>query len=114
MSRQERLHKLGQWLRGGHGVVHAQALRDLEVSSSTLHRDFAYMRDRLGMPVRWLPAERVWRMDSSEAMAGEQYELPGLWFSAEEIHFSGLGHGLVATPSPAHPLSSQGQPGVGS
>jgi len=86
MSRQERLYKLGKWLRDDHGVVHAKALRDLEVSSSTLHRDFAYMRDRLGMPVRWLPAERVWRMDSSQTITGEQYELPGMWFSAEEIH----------------------------
>jgi len=86
MARQERLYKLGQWLRSGRGVAPARALRELEVSASTLNRDLAYLRDRMGMPLHWVAADRAWRMDNPAAATGDQYELPGLWFSAEEIH----------------------------
>jgi len=27
-----------------------------------------------------------WRLDLRERTAGERYELPGLWFNADEIH----------------------------
>ena len=86
MAREERLYKLGQWLRNGRRITRELAQRELEVSTSTLNRDLAYLRDRMGMPVLWVAAERAWRVDAAPTATGAQYELPGLWFSAEEIH----------------------------
>lgn len=86
MAREARLYRLTEWLRSGRGLTRAAAQRELEVSASTLKRDIAYLRDRTGMPVRWLPAEGAWRLDATQPPVGTQYELPGLWFSADEIH----------------------------
>jgi predicted DNA-binding transcriptional regulator YafY len=86
MAREERLAKLRQWLGTSRGVPPDRACTDLGVSLSTLKRDIAYLRDRFGVPVRWSAALRLWRLESDAARPGPQYELPGLWLSAEEIH----------------------------
>lgn len=86
MSRTDRLYKLKHWLDGGRSVTRDFLLRELEVSPSTLKRDLALLRDRLNMPLAWDAAARGWRLDRSAPQLGAQYELPGLWFSADEIH----------------------------
>lgn len=58
-------------------------MRELEVSASTLKRDIAFLRDRLNMPIEWDAERRGWRLARSK---DDSHELPGLWFSAEEIH----------------------------
>lgn len=80
----ERLQKLRQWLALGLCVPRERMLRELEVSASTIKRDISFLRERLNMPIVWVGELAGWRLDPQEG--GEQYEIPGLWLSAEEIH----------------------------
>jgi len=79
----ERLRLLERWLGTGRCLTRERALRELEVSRSTLNRDIAALRDQLGMPIAWDRERGGWFLDRS---GGQQYELPGLSFSAEEVH----------------------------
>jgi predicted DNA-binding transcriptional regulator YafY len=51
-----------------------------------LKRDLAYMKDRLHAPIVFDHELGGYRFDRETKQVGPQYELPGLWFSAEEIH----------------------------
>lgn len=85
MDRTERFHIIDMMLSGT-GVVTFQAMLDrLEVSRATLKRDLEYLRNRLNAPIVWDRDAGGYRFDRQERVGG-QYELPGLWFSAEEIH----------------------------
>jgi predicted DNA-binding transcriptional regulator YafY len=86
MSQTERLYKLKSWLDAGRCLSKARLLDELGVSPATLKRDLAHLRDRMNAPVVHDRQQGGWRLDRSEARIGTQYELPGLWFSAEEIH----------------------------
>jgi predicted DNA-binding transcriptional regulator YafY len=86
LGRTDRLYKLKHWLDGGRSVGRDFLLRELEVSPSTLKRDLELLRDRMNMPIVWERSAQGWRLDRRAAGAGPQYELPGLWFSADEIH----------------------------
>lgn len=55
-------------------------------SRLTLKRDLAYMRDRLNAPIVFDRELRGYRFDKISGESDTQYELPGLWFSSEEIH----------------------------
>jgi predicted DNA-binding transcriptional regulator YafY len=60
----------------------AQALQEaLEISPATLKRDLAKLRDQLHMPIRFDRERGGYVMDG----AATDSELPGLWFSPEEI-----------------------------
>jgi predicted DNA-binding transcriptional regulator YafY len=82
----ERLYKLRHLFISGACPTRQQLLRDLEVSPATLKRDLAHLRDRMNMPIVWDRDRGGWRLDTAQPVVGTQYELPGLWFSAEEIH----------------------------
>lgn len=86
MLQTERIYKLRQWLDAGVCVTRELALRELEVSPATFKRDIAALRDRFNVPLEWDGTRRGWRLDRSQPTLGAQYELPGLWFNAEEIH----------------------------
>ena len=85
MDRTERLYKIDLLLNE---QPHSFAtLQDrLEVSRATLKRDLAYMKDRLNAPIVFDRFVGGYRFDKASTPVGDQYELPGLWFSAEEIH----------------------------
>ncbi len=86
MNQTERYYKIDQMLHD-RGVVSFQTLMDeLEISRATLKRDLAYLRDRLNAPIIHDRDAGGYRFDTSTKQVGKQYELPGLWFSAEEIH----------------------------
>ncbi len=85
MAQTERLYKLRHWLDGGGCLRPAWAERELEVSKSTLKRDIQHLRERLGMPIDWDAEHAGWRRRGPVANEPMQYELPGLWFSAEEV-----------------------------
>lgn len=86
MNQTERFYKIDQLLNE-RLVVSFKDLQDsLEVSRATLKRDLAYLRDRLNAPIVFDREAGGYRFDKSSPQAGGQYELPGLWFSAEEIH----------------------------
>ena len=86
MSSLERIYQIDQML-AERGAVPRQALQArLGVSWATLKRDLAYLRDRLNAPIIYDRELGGYRFEKDRPRIGPQYELPGLWFSAEEIH----------------------------
>lgn len=88
MDRTERFYKIDQLLAERRVVPFALLQETLEVSRATIKRDLEYLRNRLNAPIVWDREARGYRFGSpGEAglAAGDRYELPGLWFSADEI-----------------------------
>ena len=82
MDRTERFYRIQQ-LIARHGVVPARRFLDeLEISVATFKRDLEYLRSRLNIPIVWDREASGYRYDPRAKLQ----ELPGLWFSAEEIH----------------------------
>ena len=86
MGQHERLYRLKRLLDGGRCVPKDRLLKELEVSPATLKRDIAYLRDRMNAPIEWDRHGRGWRLSPAHRVQGEQIELPGMWFSADEVH----------------------------
>ena len=86
MSSMERIYQIDQILGARPFATRADLLERLGVSWATLKRDIAYMRDRLNAPVVFDRSLGGYRFEKPEQQVGPQYELPGLWFTAEEIH----------------------------
>lgn len=86
MGQTERLYKLKAWLDAGRCLSKDYLLRELETSPATLKRDLAHLRDRLNAPLVWDRQQSGWRLDRGRQTSGPQFELPGLWLTAEEIH----------------------------
>lgn len=84
MSINERLYQIDQLLNDRRTVTFKEIQEKLEVSAATLKRDLAYMRDRLHAPIIYDKKLGGYRFNTTEL--GYQYELPGLWFTAEEIY----------------------------
>ena len=77
----ERIYKLHQILKGQHTPIAATALmRRLECSRATLFRTLNHLQKELGAPIVNEP-RRGYRYDS----APPAFELPGVWFSPEEL-----------------------------
>lgn len=85
-------------------VSFEQMLEELEVSPATLKRDLQCMRNEMNSPIVWDAELRGYRFDKQGV--GPRYELPGLWFNADEIHalltmqhlLANLDEGGVLTP----------------
>jgi len=84
MSINERVYKIDQLLHERRSITFQELLDKLEVSRATLKRDIAYMRDRLNAPIIFDKELSGYRL--GEQGIGIKYELPGMWFSAEEIY----------------------------
>jgi predicted DNA-binding transcriptional regulator YafY len=82
MSNSERIYRIDQLLNDRKLVSFQELLDRLEVSPATLKRDLAYMRDRLNAPIAYDKEQNGYRFESNS----ENYALPGLWFSPEEIY----------------------------
>jgi len=85
MDRTERFYKIQQLLRDRKVVPFKAFLDALEISPATLKRDLEYLRNRMNAPIEWDRELRGYRIAPPED-GGAQYELPGLWFNASEIH----------------------------
>jgi predicted DNA-binding transcriptional regulator YafY len=83
MDRTERFHLIDQMLYNRRVVSRAQFLEALEVSPATFKRDLEYLRDRLAAPIVWDRERRGYCYEQDAA--GEQFQLPGLWFNTSEI-----------------------------
>lgn len=94
MDRTERFYYIHQKLKGGLCLPMQHFLDALEVSRATFQRDMEYLRDRHGAPIVYDSFERGYRYDLSSAEA-KRFELPGVWFSAEEMHALLSMHALV-------------------
>jgi predicted DNA-binding transcriptional regulator YafY len=101
MDRTERFYKIELLLRS-RGCVSFAALREqLEVSPATLKRDLQYLRDRLSAPIVYDPLDNGYRFEAGASGDGSggksvRHELPGLWFSENEIHALLTMHQLLA------------------
>ena len=84
MSINERVYRIDQLLHERRSITFQELLDRLGVSRATLKRDIAYMRDRLNAPIVYDKELTGYRLDKQGT--GDQYELPGLWFSAQEIY----------------------------
>ena len=85
MDRTERFYRIDQLLNDKKIVPFSLLVDKLEVSRATIKRDLEYMRNRLNAPIVWDREEGGYRFAGREGGAA-QYELPGLWFSAQEVH----------------------------
>ena len=98
MDRTERFYKIELLLKS-RGCVSFAALQDeLAVSPATLKRDLQYLRDRLSAPIVYDAFANGYRFDAARAGAPDaaRHELPGLWFSENEIHALLTMHQLLA------------------
>lgn len=86
MSGMERIYQIDQILGSRRFVTRKELQEKLGVSWATLKRDLLYMKDRLHAPIIFDRDLGGYRFEKEAPRIGPQYELPGLWFSAEEIH----------------------------
>ena len=110
MDRTERFYKINQLLENHRQVSFAQMRDALEVSRATLQRDLEYMRTRLNAPIVWDREAGAYRLAAQKGQAGGQYELPGLWFSSQEIHALLTMQHLLANLDPGGLLSQHIEP----
>ena len=85
MDRTERFYRIQELLNQRRVVPRSMFLDDLGVSLATFKRDLEYLRDRMAMPIVWDRLLGGYRLDKNDPHA-RTFELPGLWFSAEEIY----------------------------
>jgi predicted DNA-binding transcriptional regulator YafY len=98
MDRTERFYKIELLLKHRGCVSFAALQAELGVSPATLKRDLQYLRDRLSAPIVYDAFENGYRFAETQAGAGDatRHELPGLWFSENEIHALLTMHQLLA------------------
>jgi len=102
MDRTERFYKIDRLISERRVVSREELLDELEVSRATLKRDLDYLRSRLEAPIVWDRDAGGYRYETNRNTPS--FELPGMWFSAAEIHalltmealLESLGPGLLA------------------
>jgi predicted DNA-binding transcriptional regulator YafY len=98
VARTERFYKIELLLRSLGCVSFAALQAELNVSPATLKRDLQYLRDRLSAPIVYDAASNGYRFSAAPtgAASSTRHELPGLWFSENEIHAMLTMHQLLA------------------
>jgi len=86
MAKTDRLAKLKLLFDHSPLLTKTRLLRELEISEPTLKRYLALLRGQLNAPVVFDRDMGGWRLDRTSSQLGTQYEMPGMWFSAQEIH----------------------------
>jgi predicted DNA-binding transcriptional regulator YafY len=81
MSEIDRLYSYKTLFMGRRVVPRDEILKKLEISPATFKRDLAKLRDRLNIPVIFDRDLGGYRLEKTD----ERQELPGLWFSQDEI-----------------------------
>jgi predicted DNA-binding transcriptional regulator YafY len=84
----ERIYQIDQILANRNFVPRKELQERLGISWATLKRDLNYLKDRLHAPIIFDKELGGYRFEKpgEGKRIGPQYELPGLWFTAEEIH----------------------------
>ncbi|CAH1904938.1 putative DNA-binding transcriptional regulator YafY [Candidatus Nitrotoga sp. HW29] len=104
MNRTERFYKIEQLLISHRIVPISIFLETLEISEATFKRDLYYLRDRMNMPIEWDRNARGYRYVTTNPH-DRSSTLPGLWFTASEVHalltmqhlLTNLGNGLLSS-----------------
>jgi predicted DNA-binding transcriptional regulator YafY len=84
MERTERFYKIQNLLRSRHFVSTQDFLAELGISRATFKRDLEYLRDRMHAPIVYDRDREAYGFDPAVADS-ELWQLPGLWFSADEL-----------------------------
>src|SRR5512138_3388113 len=84
MERLERFYKIHQLLTDRNAVPFKVLMERLGVSRASVKRDLEYMRSRFHAPIEYDREANGYRF--GKPRTGPTYELPGLWFSAEEAY----------------------------
>ena len=98
MERLERFYKIDQLLKDRKVVSFATFMDELGMSRASVKRDLDYMRERFHAPIEYDRAANGYRF--VEPGTGPRYELPGLWFSADEAYALLSMHTLLAELQP--------------
>jgi predicted DNA-binding transcriptional regulator YafY len=93
VDRTERFYKIDMLIRSRGCVGFETLMRELGVSRATLKRDLEYLRSRLDVPIVYDRDDNGYRFDKR---APAQHQLPGVWFSEQEIHALLTMHQLIA------------------
>ena len=96
MDRTERFYRIELLIKRQAGVSFEQLLSELEVSPATLKRDLQYLRDRMDAPIVYDRDDNGYRFEAPAPGGAARHELPGLWFSEQEIHALLTMHQLMA------------------
>ncbi len=83
MNQTERLYRIDQLINDRGTVAFADLMRELEVSRATLKRDLSQLRDRLNAPIIFDRDAGGYRYEKNAV--GPRFQMPGLWFAADEI-----------------------------
>jgi len=84
MERTERFYKIQNLLRSRHFVSTLDFMAELGISRATFKRDLEYLRDRMHAPIVYDRDQEAYGFDPAIADS-ELWQLPGLWFSADEL-----------------------------
>jgi predicted DNA-binding transcriptional regulator YafY len=85
INRTDRLRQIQGLLSTRRVTYRSELMEKFGVSRATLGRDIQELRDRFQVPIDFDPEYGGYRLGAPEE-AGGQFELPHMWFSAEEIH----------------------------
>ena len=99
MERLERFYKIDQLLKDRKVVSFATFIDELRVSPASVKRDLEYMRERFNAPIEYDRESNGYHF--GKPRSGPRYELPGLWFSADEAYALLSMHTLLAELQPA-------------
>jgi len=98
MERLERFYKIDQLLKDRKVVSFAAFMDELRISRASVRRDLEFMRSRFNAPIEYDRAANGYRF--GKPRSGPRYELPGLWFSADEAYALLSMHTLLAELQP--------------
>jgi predicted DNA-binding transcriptional regulator YafY len=84
MERLERFYRMQSMLKSRRYVRTDEFLAALEVSRATFKRDLDYLRDRFRAPISYDRDHEAYCLDDKVADSA-LWQLPGLWFSADEL-----------------------------
>jgi predicted DNA-binding transcriptional regulator YafY len=86
VAKPDRLYALKSLIERRGCVPMKDILEHLEVSRATAKRDIEFLRDRMGVPVEWDTFGQGYRIQSlTRRPDGAPRELPGLWFTDQEV-----------------------------
>lgn len=86
MKQTERLYRIENLLRRHQTVSFERLQKELKASPATLKRDLRHLRERLHAPIEWSRESGGYRLLAGTGPNGKVHELPGLWFSSQEVH----------------------------
>ena len=98
MERLERFYKIHQLLTDRKVVSFRTLMERLQVSRASVKRDLEYMRDSFNAPIEYDREANGYKFGNPKP--GPRYELPGLWFSADEAYALLTMHTLLAELQP--------------